>query len=198
MWLFRPGKNKSGLSDAELITGYKKTGDKQSIEILFERYSHLVFGVCMNYLKDEEESRDAVLVIFENLMEDLRKFEIKSFRSWIHAVARNYCLMHLRKQKSLFRQQNEYELDMTAMSASSYEINEEDQVDNMLNHLRTAIQELSEEQRACIELFYLHGKCYNDVAGLTGFTLSQVKSYIQNGKRNLKLMLIKHHEKRSL
>lgn len=198
MWLFRPGKNNSELTDTELITVYKKSGDKHSIEILFERYSHLVFGVCMKYLKDEEESRDAVLVIFENLMEDLRKFEIKNFSSWIHAVARNYCLMHIRKQKSLFRQQNEYEIDMASSSNIPYEFNEEDQVENMLNHLRTAIQELNEEQRACIELFYLHGKCYSDVADLTGFTLNQVKSYIQNGKRNLKLMLIKHHEKRSL
>jgi RNA polymerase sigma factor (sigma-70 family) len=198
MWLFRHGKNKNESDDAILIANYKKTGDKQSIEILFEKYSHLVFGVCMKYLKDEEESRDAVLVIFENLLEDLKKFEIKSFSSWIHAVARNYCLMHLRKQKSLFRQHNEYEMDMITVTHSSQDISEEEQLDNMLNHLRTAIQELSEEQRACIELFYLHGKCYNDVSDLTGFTLNQVKSYIQNGKRNLKLMLIKHHEKGSL
>ncbi|MGI8893591.1 MAG: RNA polymerase sigma factor [Bacteroidia bacterium] len=198
MWIFRAGKNKNELNDAELIASYKKTGDRQVIEILFERYTHLVFGVCMKYLKDEEESRDAVLVIFENLLEDLRKFEIKSFSSWIHAVARNYCLMHLRKQKSLFRQHNEYELDVTSANVYSQDNTEEEQLENMLNHLRTAIQELSEEQRACVELFYLHGKCYNDVADLTGFTLNQVKSFIQNGKRNLKLMLIKHHEKRSL
>jgi RNA polymerase sigma factor (sigma-70 family) len=198
MWLFRHGKNKNESDDAVLIANYKKTGDKQTIEILFEKYSHLVFGVCMKYLKDEEESRDAVLVIFESLLEDLKRFEIKSFSSWIHAVARNYCLMHIRKQKSLFRQHNEYEMDMITVSHSSQDISEEEQLDNMLNHLRIAIQELSEEQRACVELFYLHGKCYNDVADLTGFTLNQVKSYIQNGKRNLKLMLIKHHEKGSI
>lgn len=198
MWLFRPGKNKNEANDAELIANYKKSGDKQAIGILFERYSHLVFGVCMKYLKDEEESRDAVLVIFENLLEDLNKFEIKNFSSWIHAVARNYCLMHLRKQKSLFRQHNEYELDVITAAQNPGEINEEEQLENMLNHLRNAIQDLGEEQRACIELFYLHGKCYNDVADLTGFTLNQVKSYIQNGKRNLKQMLIKHHEKRSI
>ena len=198
MWLFRPDKSKNTQDDAALITLYKKNGDKKTIEILFERYSHLVFGVCMKYLKDEEESRDAVLVIFENLLEDLKKFEIKNFSSWIHAVARNYCLMHLRKQKSLFRQHNEYELEVISSPGHSMDRSEEEQLDNMLNHLRTAIQDLNEEQRACIELFYLHGKCYNDVADLTGFTLNQVKSFIQNGKRNLKLMLIKHHEKGSL
>ena len=197
MWLFRPDKNKEELSDYDLISGYKKTGNKKTIEVLFERYSHLVFGVCMKYLKDEEESRDAVLVIFENLMEDLKKFEIKNFSSWIHAVSRNHCLMHLRKQKSLFKQHNEYENEIIGLQ----HINDEDensQLDNMLDNLRSAIQDLNEEQRACIELFYLHGKCYNDVADLTGFTLNQVKSYIQNGKRNLKQMLIKYHEKKSL
>ena len=105
--------------------------------------------------------------------------------------------MHIRKQKSLFKQHTEYETDVISYNNAD-EVNDEQQLERMLNHLREAIQELNEEQRACIELFYLHGKCYNDVADLTGFTLNQVKSYIQNGKRNLKLMLIKHHEKRSV
>jgi RNA polymerase sigma-70 factor (ECF subfamily) len=61
--------------------------------------------------------------------------------------------------------------------------------------LEEAIQELSEEQKLCVNLFYLQKKSYQQITDRTGFTLMQVKSYIQNGKRNLKIILEKKLKK---
>ena len=56
----------------------------------------------------------------------------------------------------------------------------------VLHYLKEGIGELKDEQRECIELFYLKECSYAEVASMTGFSLKEVKSHIQNGKRNLK------------
>jgi RNA polymerase sigma factor (sigma-70 family) len=58
-----------------------------------------------------------------------------------------------------------------------------------LSNLNEALKSLAEKQRICVELFYLQEKSYNEVAEITGFTMNEVKSFIQNGKRNLKIYL---------
>jgi len=175
------------LTDNELITRYKKDGDNLLVGELYKRYSHLVYGVCLKYFKNEEESKDAVLQIFEKLMMDLKKHEVANFKSWIHSVARNHCLMFLRKQQTLQKKVNEYEATYQVEEAfsSPFSSNEHEEKEVILTDLERAITLLKEEQRICIELFFLKEKRYNEVADLTGFTIKQVKSYIQNGKRNL-------------
>ena len=179
------------LSDNELIATYKSNGDGIYLGELYKRYSHLVFGVCLKYLKNETESEDAVLQIFENLMEDLKKHEIVNFKSWLHSVARNHCLMHLRKMKSVLRKVNEYEAayEHEETFAAPFEVSEKFEQELILTDLEKAIAVLKEEQRICIELFYLKEKCYNEVAEETGYSVKQVKSYIQNGKRNLAIQM---------
>lgn len=179
------------LSDLELVNEYKKTSDNTLIGVLFERYTHLVFGVCMKYLKDEEESRDAVMQIFEKLLADLRKHEITQFKGWLHSVAKNHCLMYLRSRQSSFKKELEMQKDFKVGMESGYELhlNNTNPKEEQLTKLEEGIKQLNEEQKLCIELFYLQNKCYQEVADITGFTLNQVKSYIQNGKRNLKIFL---------
>lgn len=191
--LFIKGNKKPTDNDQEIIAAYKKSRDKQTLGILFERYSHLVFGVCMKYLKDQDESKDAVLSIFEKLMDDLLKYEVKHFSSWLHSVARNYCLMQLRNKQALqkkgdeFAEYNSVFMENGIDSHLSFEKNSEEDFVN----LDKAIAALNTEQKICIELFYLKGKCYQEVAELTGYGMNEVKSYIQNGKRNLKIYLMK-------
>ena len=186
-------KSPSSLSDEELIRAYRKNGKKALVGELFERYSHLVFGVCLKYLKDEASSKDAVINIFEKLMTDLKRHEIQQFRSWLFRVARNHCLMVLREQQARMRRDEAVKAEFTSQPDPE-DIGALEEKELEFQRLEQAIEGLKEEQKICIRLFYLEQKCYNEVADITGFTLKQVKSYIQNGKRNLRISLTSHHE----
>jgi RNA polymerase sigma factor (sigma-70 family) len=196
MWLIGK-KNYKEFTDTQLILNYKSKGDKKAIGVLFERYSHLVFGVCMKYLKNEDDSKDATINIFEKLMDDLKRFEVEKFSYWIHSVARNYCLMQLRSRKAMLYVDDETGPGMGVLVESQQHrhLNTESNLETQLQLLEQAIETLNTEQRICIDLFYLKKYCYQDVAEISGFTLNEVKSFIQNGKRNLKIYMMKQsHE----
>lgn len=164
---------------------------------LFKRYSHLVFGVCMKYLKNEAMAEDMSMQVFEKLITSLKEHEIQNFRPWLHMVTRNECLMHLRKQKG--QQVTELEPSRTENDDEVMEFAAEEHLDDVewkemqLDVLEEGIKSLNEEQRLCIELFYLQKKSYQEVADLTGYDLKKVKSYIQNGKRNLRIFMEKRN-----
>jgi RNA polymerase sigma factor (sigma-70 family) len=178
------------LSDNELIAEYKKSADKIFVGILYKRYSRLVFGLCMKYLKDEDEAQDAVLNIFTKLFDDLLKHNIEYFKSWLYTFTKNHCLMNLRSAQSKLKRDLEYSHEVKTVMEISEEMHqnankrEEDYV-----ALERALAGLNEEQRTCVELFYMKDKSYNEIADLTGYPVNSVKSYIQNGKRNLKIRL---------
>ena len=184
--MFFKRKNIKELDDRELIREYKSSRNNKYIGILFNRYGHLVFGVCLKYLKNTEDSKDAVSQIFEKLMNDLLRMEVKNFKSWIYMVSKNHCLMQLRKNKP-GKEQDIQELENQISEDENLEKIE--LKDAQLDNLSEAIKELKEEQKQCVELFYLQEKSYDEVADITGYNLKQVKSYIQNGKRNLKIKL---------
>jgi RNA polymerase sigma factor (sigma-70 family) len=194
--LSRKGKNNQigKLNDTDLLQLYKSSSDTQLIGELYKRYTHLVFGLCLKYLKNEEDSKDAVMQIFEKLLDDLKKHEVNNFKSWLYSVSRNYCLMQLRKTKT------EVPADEYVINNYQGELMENDEelhhdfVNLHPNKLKEALTALNEEQRKCVELFYLEEKSYKEVAELTGYSLVKVKSYIQNGKRNLKIRLSKADE----
>ncbi len=190
MALFK-SSNTSELTDRELVYRYQKTRNKKYIGELFERYSHLVYGVSLKYLKNVPEAQDNVMVVFEKLMKDLENTDVKNFKAWIHVVTKNQCLMKLRKQsKTVSREQDIQTVEHSLESDSEQE--EKKLKEQQLTHLEAAIKELKPEQKQCVELFYLQQKCYQDIADITGFSLKQVKSYIQNGKRNLRIILTKN------
>jgi len=181
----------TSLTDRELVLSYQQNDDTAIIGELYKRYSHLVFGVCLKYLKNKEESQDAVIRIFEKLMTDLRTNDVLQFRGWLHTVTRNHCLMHLRKYQKIQHR----EKDIAAVEHSlAYEPDDEkEQTEKQLTEMEAAMELLKPAQKQCLELFYLQGKCYQDVADITGFELKKVKSYIQNGKRNLKILLTQNN-----
>jgi len=186
-------KKASNSSDTELIINYKTTLNKEHVAELFSRYSHLVFGICLKFLKNEEESRDAVMTIFEKLLEDLKKHEINNFKSWLHSVSRNHCLMELRKKKK-WDSTEEYS-DSVMESGYVLHLHEESTQEVNIQKLEDCIQKLGEEQKRCVELFYMEEKCYKEICETTKFSMNEVKSFIQNGKRNLKnCMGRKDHE----
>lgn len=182
-------KNTTSLSDEDLIAKYKESEDNVYIGELYKKYTHIVLGVCMKYLRDREEAKDAVMQIFEKLMSDLKKHDVANFRGWLHMVAKNHCLMKLRNKTQVV------DIDQVAEKPDNvvefnHDLHPIDESEIQLTNLEEAINCLDDDQKKCVELFYLKERSYKDVADATGFTLSQVKSYIQNGKRNLKNYLI--------
>jgi len=169
--------------DSWLLAQYKASGDLEYLGELYNRYMHLVYGVCLNYFKEEEQSKDAVMQIFEELVLKLRKHEVQNFKSWLHVLARNHCLMALRKSSK----NPTVSIEDTFVENSTFvHLDLDDAKEQQLSVMEKCMESLPEEQRRSVDLFYLQGKCYKEIAEQTGYDLLKVKSYIQNGKRNLK------------
>ena len=175
--------SRSGLTDNELAQSYRSTGDLVVLGELYQRYMDLLYGVCLKYLKDDEKAKDAVMQIFEELVVKMRKHEVESVKGWIYQVAKNYCLMQLRTPKNL----KTIEIHPDLMqSQENVHLNGVLEREENLNKLEYCIGTLSNEQQQMIKLFYLQGKCYQEIVDETGAEWNQVRSYIQNGRRNLK------------
>lgn len=201
--------NIKGCSDSELVRRFKESRDNAIVGELFQRHTHLVFGVCMKYLKDEDEAKDGVMQIFEKILTDLHRHNVDNFKGWLYMVAKNHCMMYFRSKKNHVELPRELSNDsadhhsedgvfspsgggvgggISMELASDLHHNGEDK-EKQLTLMESAIKELKEEQRICVELFYLQERSYEEVAKQTGYSMKEVKSYIQNGKRNLKILM---------
>lgn len=188
MLTFLKNISSTNQSDTELVLLYRQSGDLKILGALYQRYMELVYGVCLKYLKEPEPAQDGVMHIFEELVSKLKKHEVENFRGWLHQVAKNYCLMQLRTPKNL----KTVELPALLMQ------NEEDvhlngvmEKEENFQKLEKCLAALPDEQRTIIKLFYLDGKCYNEIVEITGCNWNHVRSSIQNGRRNLKLCMEK-------
>jgi RNA polymerase sigma factor (sigma-70 family) len=176
----------TSLTDKELLQLFYADHNNQWLGFLLERYTLLLYGVSMKYLKNPEEAKDAVQQIFLKTITELHKYEVTYFSSWLYMIARNYCLMKLRDKKSPVKPVESVASFLRAEEEPDFLKREE-----LLLQLETAMKGLNPEQKMCISLFYLQKKSYQEIAAETGFSLLQVKSYIQNGKRNLRLLIEK-------
>ena len=172
--------------DLELVADYKRSSDIKVLGVLYQRYMDLVYGVCLKYLKTSEPAKDAVMQIFEELVEKLHKYEIDNFKSWLYTLAKNHCLMQLRTPKTL--KTVEYDPSLV-QSEEEMHLNGVFQKEEEFNKLEKCLQTLSREQKESVELFYLQNKCYKEIADITGYDWNKVRSLIQNGRRNLKICI---------
>jgi RNA polymerase sigma-70 factor (ECF subfamily) len=178
--------HEAGLPDKELIAQYKQSGELAALGDLYQRYMDLVYGVCLKYLKDTEKAKDSVMLIFEELVVKLKKHEVENFKSWLYQLAKNHCLMQLRTPKNLKTVELPESLMQTEENVHLNGVLEKEENFKKLEH---CLGTLSEEQRTAVKLFYLEGKCYNEIVEITGTDWSQVRSFIQNGRRNLKICM---------
>ncbi|MBI3143004.1 MAG: sigma-70 family RNA polymerase sigma factor [Bacteroidetes bacterium] len=185
---------KTPTSDEELIARYKATKESQWVGLLYQRYTHLCLGVCMKYLRNEEDAKDAVMQVFEKLMDDLLRHEIQFFQGWLHTYLRNHCLMALRKK----RPASTYRDDLANDGPGGVELDNGENLSDKellemdIERLEKAIDALKSDQKDCIRMFYLDNKSYKEIEEMTGMDFKQVKSHIQNGKRNLKMYMERH------
>lgn len=206
-------QNIKNCSDTELVLKFKDTRDNAIVGELFKRYTQLVFGVCMKYFKNEDEAKDGVMQVFEKILTDLHRHNIDNFKGWLYMVAKNHCLMYFRIRKThielprhltgdfgenhsddsvLSPERNGVEIPVELTSSMHHNGEEKEK---QLTLMESSIKELNPEQKVCIELFYLQEKSYEEVAKISGYSMKEVKSYIQNGKRNLKIIMTSHREK---
>jgi RNA polymerase sigma-70 factor (ECF subfamily) len=174
------------IDDAELLNNFYRDHDNKWLGILLPRYTLLLLGVCMKYLKNEEDAKDAVQQIFLKIISELHKYKVEYFKSWIYMIAKNHCLMQLRNNKYSQVELNEKVVPAQNISADKTELLEKDK---LLNKMQRAVKQLNPEQQQCVILFYLEKKSYSEIVEITGFSLMKVKSSLQNGKRNLKRMM---------
>ena len=178
-------------TDEELLQCYINTGNIDSFGHLFDRYIPLVYGVCLKYLRDADDAQDAVMQFFEELLPKVRQYEIKVFRTWLYRVAQNHCLQILRKKERIV--QIESRPDFMESDEILHLLDEEEDEDSeRMQALRKCMGELPKNQRIAIMLFFMDELSYAEIVDLTGYSLKHVKSYIQNGKRNLKICIEKN------
>jgi RNA polymerase sigma factor (sigma-70 family) len=180
-----------GHSDAELLSRFKESRDLAVLGELYQRYMDLVYGVCLKYLKQPENAQDSTLSIFEELVVKLQKHEVDNFKSWLYTLAKNHCLMRLRSEKKAPVVDFDVEL---MQSQENGHLNGESREEQFVI-MEDCLSRLPEAQRKAIDLFYLQGKCYNEISALTGMEWNKVRSFIQNGRRNLKLCMERQQEK---
>jgi RNA polymerase sigma-70 factor (ECF subfamily) len=177
-------------SDQDLVKQYKDSGSMEVLGESYNRYMELVYGVCLKYLKEPEDARDAVINIFEELVTKLKKHDVDNFKGWLYQLSKNHCLMKLRAKKG-----HVVNLDPDLVHLpEKIHLDEVMEKELRLGTMEYCIEQLPPEQKQAIEMFYLQDKCYKEIAETTGLEINKVRSFIQNGRRNLKICM----EKRAL
>jgi RNA polymerase sigma factor (sigma-70 family) len=177
------------ITDQELLENFYASHDNKWLGILLERYTLLLLGVCMKYLKNEEEAKDSVQQIFLKAITELNKYRVEYFKSWVYMVAKNHCLMKIRDRQGKIPAELTEKLTASADAGTDMDTLWEN--DKTLDLMAQSLKELNPEQQQCVTLFYLDKKSYLEISEQTGYNLLQVKSYIQNGKRNLRILIEK-------
>jgi len=189
--------NTQEATDLELIAEYKATGNNRYVGELFRRHQHMILGTCIKFLKHKEEAKDASMDIFEELLVKLLKHDVSNFKSWLYSLTSNHCRMKIRRRKGIVEEEFDAEKNETYfMETPDYE-HLDSEAQSEIDLLNNALSQLKVHQAECVRLFYLQELSYKEVAAKTGYELKKVKSYIQNGKRNLQLILSKAKNPRS-
>ncbi len=195
MRFIKPLNIGSGKSDEELVREFTLTGDLDVLGVLYAEHMHLVYGVCLKYLKQREDSMDAVMQIFEKLITEIPRHDIQNFKSWLHVVTKNFCLMKLRSEKSMSEKLRDWTNESMIFMESTRVLHpiDEDPPD-MEEALTDCIEKLKNEQKECIRFFYYENKCYTEISAIMDIDEKKVKSHLQNAKRNLKICLEEKNE----
>lgn len=176
-------------TDDQLLGRFKQTGDQQALAELYLRYSDLLYGVCLKYLEDAEEAKDAVMNIYQELLKKVPLHEIQNFKSWVYVLTKNHCLMQLRSTKKNITVSLEQH---TVQSDDFSHLDSVIEKEEAFKRLEKCIEKLPGEQQKSIKLFYYENKCYNEIAETTSMDWNKVRSLIQNGRRNLKICMEKN------
>ena len=181
-------------SDSDLLARFQGEEDKEALASLFNRYLELTYGLAIRYLKTEVRAEDAVMAIYIELQEKLPQHQIHNFKNWLHTFVRNHCLMQLRREKREVTEN--FDPHIVQSAENWHPLDEEIPGQDREITLRACLGQLNEQQIACVQLFYYQGHSYLAIAELRQESVGQVRSNIQNGRRNLR-KCIEEQEKRN-
>jgi len=179
----------SNKSDEELIELYQITQKKSHLVHLYERYFHLIFGSCLKHLEEENDAKDVCMEVYELLSVKLLSHQVTHYKSWLYRVTYNQCMQFLRAKKKRSEKLKEFQISHNENMEFNLFYHPNINNEELLVHMEDCIEKLKEEQKKSIQLFYLKQLCYNEIVEQTGYAIKKVKSYIQNGKRNLKICI---------
>ena len=191
---FNRSKNIDQLSDEELIRLYQDREDEEYVGELYNRHSDKIYVVARNMVNDRDAAQDIVMSVFEKVLKNLLTTDVQSFSNWVFIIAKNECNQYLRSSSNNAKRMTEWGENQR----NTFENVENDGLERLLNEeqdyqtrnrVQSAIEQLKEEQKICVVLFYYEGKSYRDIAYDTGYSENEVKSYLQNGKKNLEKLL---------
>ena len=181
--------NLEEVSDEDLIVRYIKTNEEECLTHLYQRYIPLMYGLCLKYLKNQQDAKDAVVFLYEELSVKIKKYEIANFKNWLYSVTKYYCFSLLKDKKKEVLV--DFNVDFMEFDQIDTLLDEKEADEDKIKALNECIQQLPDTQRVCIEAFYMNDKSYVEIVEDTSYNIKSVKSYIQNGRRNLKICLDK-------
>ena len=166
-----------------------KPEERKEIRDLFKAYTKDIFGVAYYILKDQQAAKDIIMDVFEVLLKQDSLAKIQNKKAWLLGTSRNLSLKKFNKQIK-----TQYGLEHKNIIE---QIVEKDDQEELI--IKNANEEAMLEQLAllkplqskCITLYYLKGLSYQQIAKKENISMNDVKSNIQNGKRNLKIKLEK-------
>lgn len=167
---------------------YCQKKDKKYWGVLYARYMPMIYGVALKYLRNISDAQDAVMQIFEDLTVKVLHTSVKAFKPWLYVCVRNYCLMELRRRSADLSVNFDENFMDFCDDFNPDDIRKEAEKEKVL---QKCIEALPEKQRISICRFFMEDRSYKEIEEATGFSLKLIKSFIQNGKRNLKLCLEK-------
>jgi RNA polymerase sigma-70 factor (ECF subfamily) len=173
--------------DAELITRCLE-GDETAFELLFQRYRDALYGYALRMLRNATEAEEAAIEIIEKVFANLPTFRIdQEFRPWLYGIARNECLMRLRRSRKL------QQLEMAARAwgpasaaPDAPELSEEAAM------IRTQVDGLEEPYRETVILAYFQGLNSREIAGILSTNENTVRTRLARALKLLRERMDEH------
>ncbi|MDR1095088.1 MAG: sigma-70 family RNA polymerase sigma factor [Spirochaetaceae bacterium] len=173
------------LTDNEIVE-IVLSGRAELYRLLIERHEKKVFAMGRGFFRNKDEARDFTQEVFLKAFHALPRFEGRSsFATWLFRIAYNQAVNGKRGLKEYL---SLVDSEDTAVSeAVSFDMPEHNLLKkNIKEAVRTAVRELPEKYRICIDLSFFYELTYEEIARITAFPVNTVKSHILRAKRILR------------
>ena len=168
--------------ESSLLLKYLKTNDLSYLLELYRPYMHLVYGLAFKYVKDPKQSQEIVYCIFKKLIKDIKRQEVRVFGNWLYNLSLDFC-----KQ---WRDRGRTESDqIVALGGSTqtpvefYDDKDDDSFEEEISSMEDEVMRIKSQQEKCSQLFFKEQRCFQEIADITGWEVSEIKYHVKNAKR---------------
>ena len=176
----------SAISMKDMVNG--RDSPAQSFEEVFRLHHRRVYSLCLRMIGDSTEAEDLTQDVFVQVFRKLGSFRGEcAFTTWLHRLAVNQVLMHLRKnyvRKEQLTEDGELPLG-TEFDRNRF--NRSPVLDRLA--LDEAIMQLSQGYRMVFVLHDVEGLEHNEIACLLGCSIGTSKSQLHRARMRMRLLL---------